>query len=141
MKTVSKEYGIFLCIIIQLACFHILAQQPELLINEFQASNISTVRNPYSYDYTDWFELYNAGTAGIEIGGFYLTDDPQEPQKWQIPFDSVIQSGGYMIFWADDVDEYNHTNFKLGRGGEFIGIYDDQGNVIDSVSFGYQEAL
>jgi len=139
MKTVFRKYGIFLCVIIQVASLQSIAQPVELYINEFQASNISSVRNPYTGGYTDWFEIYNGGTTGVEIGGFYLTDDPLDPQKWRVPFDSVIHAGGYMVFWADDINEFNHTNFKLGRGGEFIGIYDDQGNVIDSVSFGYQE--
>ena len=139
MKAVLLGYGIFLSVMMHLICLPILAQTPELYINEFQASNISSVRNPYSGAYTDWFEIYNAGTTGVEIRGFYLTDDPQEPLKWQVAFDSVLHAGEYMVFWADDIDAYNHTNFKLGRGGEFIGIYDDQGNVIDSLSYGYQE--
>jgi hypothetical protein len=140
MKSASIRYGIFLLIIfspgINPQCF---SQLAELYINEFQASNISSVRNPYTGSFEDWFEIYNAGTVGVEIGGYFLTDDPQNPQKWQIPFDSIVHPDAYIIFWADDIDEFNHTNFKLGRSGEFIGLYDEQGNVIDSVSFGYQE--
>lgn len=103
------------------------------------ASNISTIKNPYSGDYSDWFEIYNADTTDIEIKDFYLTDDPNDSRKWQISFTKVMKPGEYMLFWADDIDEYNHTNFKLGRSGEFLGLYDLAGNVIDSISFGYQE--
>lgn len=31
-----------------------------------------------------------------------------------------------------------HTNFKLAKGGEFLGFYDADGNVVDSLSFGVQ---
>jgi hypothetical protein len=119
--------------------FNCLSQPTDLYINEFQASNISTIPNPYTGEFSDWFEIYNAGTEGVELRGFFLTDDPMDPQKWEIRFDRTIQPGEYLLFWADGIDEYNHTNFKLGRSGEYIGFFDDQGNVIDSVYFDYQE--
>lgn len=31
-----------------------------------------------------------------------------------------------------------HTNFKLSSGGEFIGLYDTQGNVVDTITFSEQ---
>jgi len=140
MITSSIRNSIFLFLIIfwvnSLSAF---SQSVTLYINEFQASNVSSVQDPLFHEYTDWIEIYNAGTSGVEIGGYYLTDNPQDPQKWKIPFDSVIHPGGYMVFWADNYNEFTHTNFKLGRSGEFIGLYDKDGNVVDSLSFGYQE--
>lgn len=117
----------------------VLSQNPQLYINEFQASNVSSVTNPLNGEYSDWIELYNAGTTNIEIGGYFLTDDPLEPQKWEVPFEKTLLPGEYIVFWADDIDEYVHTSFKLSRSGEFIGVYDHKGEVIDSLSFGYQE--
>jgi len=117
-------------------CF---SQPAELYINEFQASIDSLVKNPYSGGYSDWIEIYNAGSTDVDISGYFLTDDPLLPNKWQISFDIVLHAGEYTLFWADDLNEFNHTNFKLGRTGEFIGFYNEQGNVIDSLSYGYQE--
>ncbi|MBS0000765.1 MAG: lamin tail domain-containing protein, partial [Cyclobacteriaceae bacterium] len=116
-----------------------ISQPSSLYINEFQASNISTLRNPLFFEYSDWLEIYNAGTAGVNIQGFFLSDDPDDPQKWEIPLDSTIHPDGYMLFWADDYNAGIHTNFKLSRSGEFLGLFDPDGNVVDSVSFGYQE--
>jgi len=140
MIRVYLRYGILLFLLVsQGISLQCLSQPVELYINEFQASNISSVRNPYTGDFTDWIEIYNAGISDVDINGFFLTDDPNNPQKFQIAFDSTLHAGEYMLFWADDLDEFNHTNFKLGRAGEYIGLYDSQGNVIDDVSFGYQE--
>jgi len=127
---------VFMILVFQLPS---MAQPVSVVINEIQASNVSTIRNPIFFDYTDWFELYNPGDTGVSIQGYFLTDDPGDPQKWEIKLDSIIHPGGYMLFWADDYDAAIHTNFKLSRSGEFLGLYDPEGNVVDSVRFGYQE--
>ena len=56
----------------------------SLVINEFMASNNSSVPDPQG-QYEDWIEIYNFGSSAIDIGGFYLTDDLSNPTKWQIP--------------------------------------------------------
>ena len=53
----------------------------------------------------------------------------------------VIDPCGYLLFWADDdeVQGLTHTNFKLSRYGEDIGLYDTDGTtLIDGLSFGAQ---
>ena len=52
------------------------SQITDLYINELQASSDSLISNPFTGGYTDWFELYYAGTTEVDISGFYLTDDP-----------------------------------------------------------------
>jgi hypothetical protein len=53
----------------------------------------------------------------------------------------IIEPGGYLLFWADN-DEWQgptHTNFKLDKDGEEIGLYDRDGvTLIDGLSFGQQ---
>lgn len=119
--------------------FSVFAQNSGLRINEIMASNVSSIRNPWNYEYSDWIEIYNAGTDAYNTDGCYLTDDPLKPAKWKIPFDSSMAPGNYLLFWMDGIGEFNHAGFKLSRSGEYIGIYDHDGNVLDSVSFGYQE--
>ncbi|MBN2269254.1 MAG: hypothetical protein JXN61_01485 [Sedimentisphaerales bacterium] len=58
-----------------------------LFINEFMADNETTKEDPDEPgEYPDWIEIYNAGSATIDLGGMYLTDDINEPDKWMIPF-------------------------------------------------------
>ena len=74
----------------------------------------------------------------------YLTDDAGDPYQWQIPSGVTISPGAYLLFWADDDEEQGdtHTNFKLSADGEFIGLYESDGNgnvAIDGLTFGSQE--
>lgn len=56
-----------------------------LVINEFMADNERTLRDPDEPgQYPDWIELYNASDEVITLNGMYLTDDVNEPTKWQI---------------------------------------------------------
>ena len=140
MKTACNKHRVLFIFLFFFGTSSLSLSQPaELYINEFQASSDSLVKNPYSGAYGDWIEIYNAGSTDVDISGYFLTDNPLLPNKWQISFDIVLHAGEYTLFWADDLNEFNHTNFKLGRAGEFIGFYDELGNAIDSLSYGYQE--
>jgi hypothetical protein len=53
----------------------------------------------------------------------------------------IIESGGYLLFWADNDEGQGptHTNFKLDKDGEEVGLYDRDGvTLIDGLSFGQQ---
>jgi len=111
----------------------------NIVINEFMASNKTTIQDPQG-SYADWIELYNRSETDINLKDWYLSDDPEDEKKWQFP-EAVINAHDYIIIWADkDVeDEGLHTNFKLSQSGEFIGLYNAAGEIIDSYDFGEQE--
>ena len=110
-----------------------------LFINELMASN-STLLDPQG-DADDWIELKNTGTAAIDLGGMYLSDNTSKPLKWQFPAGTTIAAGGYLLVWADDDDGDSpglHANFKLSAGGESVVLSDIDARdnaVIDSVDF------
>ncbi|MFC2130470.1 CotH kinase family protein [Bacteroidota bacterium] len=110
----------------------------DIVINEFMASNSKTIQDPQGA-YPDWIELYNNSDIEVHLNGWYLTDDPEEIQKWQFP-DIFIDAAGYLLIWADkDTDDEGlHTNFKLSKSGEYIGLYDNQLNLIDSYTYSEQ---
>ncbi|MBN1509735.1 MAG: hypothetical protein JW955_23005 [Sedimentisphaerales bacterium] len=57
----------------------------SLVINELMADNERTIENPCeSGEYPDWIELYNASDQAIALNGMYLTDDANEPTRWQV---------------------------------------------------------
>jgi len=56
----------------------------QIVINEFQASNASTILDFHGAgDHSDWIELYNTGFAAVELDGWYLTDNKNESTKWR----------------------------------------------------------
>ncbi|MHC4739737.1 MAG: chitobiase/beta-hexosaminidase C-terminal domain-containing protein, partial [Planctomycetota bacterium] len=111
-----------------------------LRINEFMASNNSVYEDPDNPgEYSDWIEIYNAGDETIDMSGMYLTDNLENPTQWQIPGGVSLTSGAYLVILADLLDYQGialHTNFKLGAGGEQIGLFHSNGTTeIDSIDF------
>ncbi len=111
---------------------------PDLVINEFMASNTTQTKDNFG-EYEDWIEIYNTGNEPLQLSNFYLTDNPENPTKWKLPT-QMLYPGEYQTFWADDDQNQGrlHTNFKLKKSGEFIGLFDHKNNhfaVIDSLSY------
>lgn len=113
-----------------------------LFINEFMASNSATITDEHG-DYDDWVELYNDGSAPINLGSMYLTDDLAKPMKWSFP-DTSIAAHGYLLIWCDGETSEGllHTQFKLNANpGEQLGLFIASGErllVIDTLSYGVQ---
>jgi len=113
-----------------------------LFVNEFMADNDTTLEDPDEADsYPDWIELYNAGSAEIDLQGLYLTDDLTDPTQHAITQTLTIPANGYLLLYADnDTDQgINHLGFKLGASGEDLAIFNTDGaTLIDSYTFGEQ---
>ena len=50
----------------------------QVMINEYSASNLSWYTDNYQME-EDWIELYNTGSTAEDIGGYFLSDDSDEP--------------------------------------------------------------
>lgn len=110
----------------------------NIRINEFLAANTATVRDNDG-DYSDWIELYNAGSGVVNLGGWHLTDNAGNLTKWRFPTGLTLPPDSYLLVWASDKDRKNlaaplHTNFKLSKSaGNFLGlVYADGLTVISS---------
>ena len=116
------------------------AATPGILITEVQASNTRTVADDQG-GYSDWIELHNPTDTPIAITGYTLTDDPTEPAKWTLPV-ATLSPGDFLLVWASGLDQVTpegwHTSFRLRRGGEYVGLFDPDGQVVDEVAFGPQ---
>lgn len=113
-----------------------------VVINELMASNTATEMDQAG-EYEDWIELHNNNNFAVDLSGFYLTDNPANLDKWEIPQGTSIAAGGYLIFWADEDSAQgpaNHTNFKLSAAGEVVYLLDASLAIVDSITFGQQTA-
>ena len=71
-----------------------------VLITEFMASNTSTLPDEDGA-YSDWVEIYNAGTNTVNIGGWYLTDDAANLTKWQFPATNMAPHTFMIVFCSN----------------------------------------
>ena len=118
------------------------AASPDVLITEVQAANTRTVADDQG-GYADWIELHNPTDTPVSLLGYTLTDDPTEPTKWPLPV-TTLAPGAFLVIWASGRDQVTpegwHTSFRLSRGGEYVGLFDPGGPVVDEVTFGPQLA-
>jgi|LSQX01.2.fsa_nt_gb hypothetical protein len=127
----------------------VFAEPGKLFINEVMAVNGSTIRDgdiddPKSGskggDYSDWIEIYNAGTQAIDLTGYTISDDGA---TWTFP-QGMIPANGYLLVWASDKDKVApdgqlHANFKITSLGETITLKMPNGTVVDSITTTYLE--
>jgi CotH kinase protein/Lamin Tail Domain/Secretion system C-terminal sorting domain len=116
----------------------------DIVINELMASNTKTATDNNG-QYEDWVELYNKSTAAVNIGGYFISDDPTNLNKWKIPANTTIPANGYLIVWADEDSAQNtatslHANFKLSASGEGVYLSNSTQTLLDDVVFGAQRA-
>ena len=91
---------------------------PQVVINE-----VLTHTDP---PLEDAIEIHNVSELPVDLGGWYLSDDPLVPRKYRIPVGTLLPAGGFRVFY-----EYQFGNalnpgtiepFHLdaARGGEVI---------------------
>jgi len=102
----------------------------DVRINEFIASNDEGLLDEDGED-EDWFELYNAGSATVDLTGWHLTDDAAELDQWTLPAVS-LPAGGHLVIFASGKNRTDpagelHTNFGLSAGGEYFGLIEPDG--------------
>jgi hypothetical protein len=86
----------------------------SLTINELMASNATTIADEDG-DFEDWIEIYNFGSDPINLEGYGLSDNYNNPFKWVFP-DYTIMPGHYLLVWASGKDR------KLNQGSLANGI-------------------
>lgn len=118
----------------------------QLRVNEIMASNSSTIADEQG-DFDDWVEIINTGNLSVNFGGMYVSDDPENLTKWQIPTNqsasTTIAPGQFLLIWFDnDTDDGAlHVGPKLSASGEFVILTESDGvTEIQRVEFGEQEA-
>lgn len=109
----------------------------QLTINEIMATNASGLLETDFYNFPDWIELYNAGSNTLNLANFYLSDDEDDLQKWQLPSVS-LGTGDYYIVYCDKENTGRHTNFGLSAGGETIYLSNAAEEVVDRLEYGEQ---
>ncbi|MBN1669827.1 MAG: lamin tail domain-containing protein [Kiritimatiellae bacterium] len=94
---------------------------------------INEVLSHTDWPETDSIELLNAGSAAVDIGGWYLSDSSADYRKFQIPAPTVLAAGGCVVF--DEGDFNTPTNdpssFAFSSHGDevYLTKWDAAGNL------------
>lgn len=92
-----------------------LGSDTRIVVNEILANPIA----PGS----DFIELWNSSSSEIDLSGWHLSDDERNYSRFQIPADSVIPAGGYLVL---DESDFNSSgtpaDFELSAayGGDLF---------------------
>jgi hypothetical protein len=116
---------------------------PTVRLNEVLARNQTTLSHQGTFP--DLIELFNEGTAPVDLAGLRLSDDPAGPDKFTFPPNTFLEGGGCLVVFANDPDGTPglHLGFSLNQDGDAVYLYPraTNGNVaLDSVVFGLQLA-
>lgn len=113
------------------------AQPGSIRITEVMAADQLILPDSFG-EFSDWLELTNATSQPIEMTGWFLSDNPQDPEKWTLP-DLTLQAGQRLLIFCtgrseSPADEI-HADFSLSSGGETLTLSTFAGTVVDSVTF------
>lgn len=120
---------------------------PEpVVINEVMADNALTFTDNFA-EFDDWIEIYNPLNYDVSLAGYFMSDDSNNPRRWQVPtsfIDSVtVPALGWLTFFADgDVGQgVRHANFSLNNNNEFVGLYSPDGLTrVDEIAWAHMGA-
>ena len=110
------------------------------------AANTTSIVNPATGQFDDWFELFNPNDVAADLTGYSVGNDlTGAAGRWTVPPGSRILPHDFLLVWADGAAAQAnplgndfHAPFKLSKAGEAIGLFAPNGFMVDSVSFGTQ---
>ncbi len=110
---------------------------PTIILNEVLAHTDAPL--------VDQIELYNPTGSPVDVGGWYLSDDSDQPQLYAIPAGSMISQNGYLVLAEDnDADpltnpgpNYFGSQFSLSAVGEELYLFSGDGSALT----GYDESI
>lgn len=110
-------------------------ENPHWVINEVLIDNQTGYMDNYGQR-SGWIEIFNNTFKTQELGGRYLTDDPNNPKKYPIPRGDVltkIKPRQHALFFADN-EPFNgtfHLNFKLDPSKDiYLALYENDGKTL-----------
>ena len=106
-----------------------------LRINEVSASGDIYINDLGKRE--DWLELYNTTDQDISLAGLYLSDNPNNPQKYQLQ-EGVVPAHGTRVIWCDKKTGFDqlHAPFKLDNAdGAKVSIQAEDGSWADQVEY------
>ncbi|MFN6379973.1 MAG: lamin tail domain-containing protein [Flavobacteriales bacterium] len=119
----------------------IIIPSPTLYINEVLSVNVADATDEAGQT-EDWFEIYNPNSFAVNLAGYYISDNPENPRKWQVPFfdaaATTVGANDWIIFWCDEdqTQGITHTSFRLSNNNEALRVTTPDGiTLVDQISW------
>ncbi len=93
----------------------------EVYITEIVSRNRGSLADEDG-DLSDWIELANLGKESVALGGWYLSDSPDLPDKWTFPARDLAP-GERLVIFASGKNRTSgalHASFSLSEGESVI---------------------
>jgi len=126
---------LFLSALILLVGCAVKDENPHWVINEVMVDNQTGYMDDFGQR-NGWIEIFNNTYKTQDLGGRFLTNDPNNPKKYPIPRGDVltkIPPRQHVLFWADN-EPFNgtfHVNFKLDPTKDnYIALYENDGKTL-----------
>ena len=97
---------------------------PQVRVNEMLGTSIGGVPDENAAP-QDWIELYNERAQWVDMGGYYLTDQPSDRTRWKIP-STNLPPNGFLLILADGrslgppTTTFLHAGFGLSSTGSRV---------------------
>ena len=75
----------------------------QVVINEFSCSNYTL---NIGGDNEDFIEFYNQGATDVDLGGYFLSDQPSNLDKFEIPAGTTVPAGGFTMVMCSGEGEF-----------------------------------
>ena len=108
----------------------------EVVINEVVPYNSGLLKDSRGEIY-DWIELRNTSSHSINLEGYTLSNDPAQPDMCKLSKYVLKPGAYYIVFCSDSISRrdgvHGYANFNISTQGEYIYLYDKEGNLSDRV--------
>lgn len=109
----------------------------SVIISEVMASGQVLLADCFG-NFSDWVELHNVSTQSVDLSGWYLSDNPKDPEKWEFP-DLVLAPDQRIVIYCSGQDAVQdgqiHTGFSLSSTGEILTLSSFLGVAVDTATF------
>lgn len=102
----------------------------EPIISEFLAANDGVLLDEDN-DASDWIQITNPTSINSVLSGqYYLTDERDNLEKWQIPSQTLTPGSSVRYFASNKTGTVEpHINFSLNSDGEYLALVKVSGGV------------
>lgn len=101
--------------------------QLNVVITEVQTANRSALLGG---KLPDWVEITNMGQEVAVLDGAYLSDDPEQRGKWQIPSLTLQPGESKVILCSGETAVEGEADFSLPRAGSVLILSGPAGNIL-----------